>query len=111
VSNALGRSANGPVVSGTSKSKVCTYRGGPVSTKITISIATDAEFRATEQTVAAAGVTVITVPGLGDNAWATQDSGGVAVLKGDTAVQVTAPLASSAQVEALAAQIIKNGGG
>ena len=106
VDDALGQNDTGPVTSGTAQYRVCTYKGSVLSAVVTISVGTPAAFHASEQDVTSHGLTVVTVPGLGDEAWATSGSGEVAVLKGSTEVEVTSPPSTPAQVEALARAII-----
>jgi hypothetical protein len=106
VNAALGQHDSGPVVSGTAVYEICTYKGsGVIPTKITISEGTHTEFVASEHNVAA-GLTVVSVPGLGDEAWAPSGTGSVFVLKGSVQVEVLSPLSTPAQVQALARQII-----
>jgi hypothetical protein len=106
VNAALGQADTGPVVSGTPQYKVCTYQGPALSTTVTVSVGTPLEFGAAEQNVTSHGLTVVTVPDLGAEAWATRGSGVLAVLKGTTQVQITSPLSSTAQLETLARQIL-----
>jgi len=106
VNAALGQHDGGPVVSGTAIYEICTYKGGGViPTKITISEGTPAEFAASERNVAA-GLPVVSVPGLGDKAWGPKGAGTVFALKGSVQVEVLSPLSTDAQVQALARQII-----
>jgi len=107
VNAALGQSDTGPVVSGTSTYKICTYPGsGPVPTKVSISENTPAGFKAGKQDVSNSGITVTTVPGLGDQNYLLSGAGEVFVLKGDTEVEVMAVGTTDAQVETLARQLI-----
>ena len=62
-------------------------------------------FAASEHNVAA-GLTIVSVPGLGDEAWAPKGSGSVFALKGSVQVEVLSPLSTDAQVQALARQIL-----
>jgi hypothetical protein len=106
VNAALGRSDTGPVVSGTSQYKICTYRGGgPVPTRITISVNTPAGFKTDEENVAK-GITLATVPGLGDANYYAPGVGEVFVLKGNTQVEILAPGSTDGQDDALVNQII-----
>ena len=106
VNAALGESTTGPVVSGTSQYKICTYPGGgPVPTKISISVNTPAGFRTDEQNVAKS-ITLSTVPGLGDANYSVPGVGEVFVLKGHTQVEILAPGTTDAQDDALVNQII-----
>jgi hypothetical protein len=63
-------------------------------------------FSAEEQAVTSHGLTVVKVPGLGDQAYATQGGGFLNVLTGSTQFTITAPLTTLTQDEALARQII-----
>ena len=106
VNAALGETTTGPVVTGTSEYKICTYRGGgPVPTKISISVNTPAGFRTDEQNVAKS-ITLSTVPGLGDANYYHPGVGEVFVLKGTTQVEILAPGTTDAQDDALVNQII-----
>jgi hypothetical protein len=106
VNTALGQHDSGPVVSGTSVYEICTYKGsGVIPTKVTISEGTRTEFAASEHNVAAS-LTVVSVPGLGDEAWGLKGAGTVFVLKGSVQVEVLSPLSTDTQVQALARQII-----
>ena len=106
VNAALGETTTGPVVTGTSEYKICTYRGGgPVPTKISISVNTPAGFRTDEQNVAKS-ITLSTVPGLGDANYSVPGVGEVFVLKGTTQVEILAPGTTDAQDDALVNQII-----
>jgi hypothetical protein len=107
VSAALGQSDTGPVVSGTSLYKICTYRGGgPIPTKVSISVNTPAGFATDRQNVAKSGITLATVPGLGDANYSLSGAGEVFVLKGNTQVEVMAPGTTDGQDDALVNQII-----
>jgi hypothetical protein len=106
VNAALGQTDTGPVKTGTAQYEVCTYKGSELSTVVSVSVGTSAEFKAAEQSVTSHGLTVVAVPGLGDDAWAAPSGGEVAVLKGDTQLRVTSPLSTVAQVENLARQIL-----
>ena len=106
VNATLGQHDSGPVVSGTAIYEICTYKGsGVIPTKITISVGTPAEFAASEHNVAG-GLTVVSVPGVGDKAWGPKGVGTVFALKGSVQVEVLSPLSTDAQVQALARQII-----
>jgi hypothetical protein len=107
VNAALGQSDTGPVVSGTPVFEICTYKGsGVVPTKVDISVGTPSEFQAGEAAVRSAGLTVVSVPGLGSEAWAPQGVGSIYVLNGSVQIEVSSPLSSSAQVQALARQLL-----
>jgi hypothetical protein len=107
VNAALGQSNTGPVVSGTSVFEICSYKGsGVIPTRVEISVGTPAEFQAGEQSVRKAGLTVVSVPGLGSEAWAPQGVGSVYVLNGSVQIEVLSPLSSPAQVQALARQLL-----
>jgi hypothetical protein len=69
-------------------------------------VSSPAIFSAEEQSVTSHGLTVANVPGLGDEAYATQAGGFLNVLKGSTQFTITAPLTTLTQDEALARQII-----
>lgn len=69
-----------------------------------VTTASLATFAAGKNAVAAAGETPVTVPGLGDSAYVV--GGFLAVLKGSVAIEITSPLSTPAQVEALARQIL-----
>jgi hypothetical protein len=108
VNAALGQSNTGPVVTGTAQDEICTYSGGggPLNTKVAISVSSPSIFSAEEQAVTSHGLTVVKVPGLGDQAYATQGGGFLNVLTGSTQFTITAPLTTLTQDEALARQII-----
>jgi hypothetical protein len=107
VNAALGQTDTGPVVSGTSVFEICTYKGsGVVPTKVDISVGTPTEFRAGEAAVRSSGLTVVSVPGLGSEAWAQPGVGSVYVLNGSVQIEVLSPLSSPAQVQALARQLL-----
>jgi hypothetical protein len=80
--------------------------GGVVPTKVDISVGTPAEFQAGEAAVSSHGLPVVSVPGLGSEAWAPQGVGSVYVLNGSIQIEVSSPLSSSAQVQALARQLL-----
>jgi hypothetical protein len=103
LTSALGQPESGPVVSGTPQSRICTYTGaGGVHTTLTISSATPATFQAAEQAAANQGVTVVTVRGLGDQAWAAQGGGSLTWLRNNAQVQISSPGTATAQLEDLA---------
>jgi hypothetical protein len=105
VNAALGQRNNDPVSTAQPFGITCTYHGGgAVPTKIQFQTDMAATFAAGKNAVATAGETPVTVPGLGDSAYVV--GGFLAVLKGSVAIEITSPLSTPAQVEALARQIL-----
>ncbi len=83
---------------------MCTYPGGVIPVRIAFQEDTHATFQAGEQAVIGTGQTPTNVPGLGDAAYGI--TGFLAVLTGSTALRITAPLSSLAQLEALARSVL-----
>ena len=100
VNAALGTSYGAPVSTSDTFGLTCTYGTG-VATRIRFQKDTTTTFAAGK---AAVGAAAVPVSGLGDAAYAV--SGFIDVLKGSVAVRITAPLASTAQVETLAHKIV-----
>jgi hypothetical protein len=104
-----GESNTSLVTGGTSVYEKCTYNGGTeiANTEIEISVGYSSEFIAGEHNVGSmTGETVVTLAGLGDEAYAVQGTGMVSVLKGSLQVEILAEQATTAQAEALAREII-----
>jgi len=107
VNAALGQSDTGPVLSGTPVYEICKYKGtGVIPTQVSISVSTPSAFQAGEAAVRSSGLPVVSVPGLGSEAWAQPGVGSVYVLNGSVQIEVLSPLSSPAQVEALARQLL-----
>jgi hypothetical protein len=105
VNAALGERNTGPVLSGTPRSKICTYMAGPVSTRISISTGTPAEFETGERYIAK-GIAVVDVAGLGDKAYASPGVGSLWVLKGSTQIEIIAPGTTLAKDEDIARDLL-----
>ena len=101
VNAALGTNVGAPTTTQNPFGVTCAYKGtGVVPIRIVFQKDTPSTFAAGE----AAVPTATKVAGLGDAAYTS--GGFLAVLKGNTALRITAPLSTSAQVEALAHQIV-----
>jgi hypothetical protein len=99
----------GPVVTTTPQEKVCTYKPNANSILgiiVSFSYTTRAEFKTNEKKVAAEGLPVVTVTGLGNAAWRTKRGGEVSVLRGNLQLDVISPFNKPAQVESLIRHII-----
>lgn len=104
VNGALGLQVTSPTRSIQPFGVTCTYSGSAIPLRIVFEEDTRATFAAGEQAVAGAGGAPTTVTGLGDAAYGVY--GFLAVLKGSTALRITAPVASLAQLEGLARTIL-----
>jgi hypothetical protein len=101
VNAALGTNVGAPTVTPQPYGTSCTYSGGGA---IPIRVAFQKDTASTFAAGEAAVPTATKVSGLGDAAY---NAGGfLAVLKGTTALRITAPLSTSAQVAALAHKIL-----
>jgi hypothetical protein len=101
VNAALAQNVAAPTMTQQPYGVTCTYRGtGAIPTKIVFQLDTASAFAAGE----AAVPTATKVTGIGDAAYTA--GGFLAALKGTTALRITSPLSTSAQLEALARSIL-----
>ncbi|MGA2873219.1 MAG: hypothetical protein ABSF27_06495 [Candidatus Dormibacteria bacterium] len=117
VAGALGQDITGvtaaPQTGSTGSKLTCTYAlsvsgipAGIESTKILFaSPITSAQFAASKAS-AASGVTITSVPGLGNQNWIVEQGNGLSVLEGTMDIVIEAPATTDAQLEALARQIL-----
>jgi hypothetical protein len=101
VSAALGSTVSAPTMVQQPYGIQCTYKGsGPIPVRIVFQKDTASTFAAGE----AAVPTATKIVGLGNSAYGT--TGFIAVLNGQYALRITAPLSTQAQLETLARQIL-----
>ena len=106
VNSALGEKGKTPVATTTAYSKTCTYPGsGPVPTKITFQLDTASQFAADEKAVSTAGLKPITVHGLGQAAWTTNE-GSLYVFEQGDQIKILAPLTATSKLETLARKLL-----
>jgi hypothetical protein len=91
----------------TGSKRTCTYKTTFVvpTTIIFGAPVTTAAFAASQK-AAGKGVTVVTVHGLGNAAWAVKAGNGLAVLEGALDIVISAPQTTDAELEALARKIL-----
>lgn len=108
VNAALAQSNGAPASAPNPFGLTCVYKGaGAVATKIQFQKDTAATFAAGENAVATTVVKPVSVSGLGESAYTMPSGGFLDVFTGSESIKITSPLSTTAQLEALARQIMK----